>query len=320
MPLGFSRGYHAYRIVAMVLLATSLMAFAAAPARSQTHAAQPAPAKASDPKTPPPRASVNSVDTIVADMRRMNDVALAGAPPGPGWATGPGHVIMGNRPRGSATPSWWQPTNRAFKSDDWWRALLPWMVIFDGVGNGATNTRVELRDLKAWYKSRKTGKWILISQGAIDGENYPKHLSGTQTVPANRRNEPNGTVSVRPAGGNVAFHGWCCGGRPIDPPDIAAIHVTTQARLIVDDPGKPDDRDRAKFLVQVGADYYPTATTKIAEFAPTGYNPGIGASRFKLMTRDWQAISMTTIDVGVEDPRGGAMTEAELRAAPPPLD
>jgi hypothetical protein len=296
------------------------------PASAQTSTARPAESqraadgKPSDARPQTSRRPINTVDTIVSDMRRMNDMPLAGAPPGPGWATGPGHVTMGNRPRGSATPSYWQPTNRAFKSDDWWRVLLPWMVIFDGVGNGATNTRVEFRDLKAYYKSRKTGKWILISQGPIDGANYPKHLAGTRTVPPNQRTEPGGTVSVKPAGGDVAFHGWCCGAKPIDPPDVGAVHVTMQARLIVDDPGRPDDRDQAKYLVKVGADYYPTATTKIAEFSPTGYNPAVGMSRFKTITRDWQSISMTTIDVGVEDPRGGSITEAELRAAPPPLD
>jgi hypothetical protein len=287
------------------------------PADGRPVAGRPADTKAAAPAA---RKPVNSVDTIVSDMRKMNDMPLAGAPPGPGWATGPGHVTMGNRPRGSATPSYWQPHNRAFKSDDWWRVLLPWMVIFDGVGNDASNTRVEFRDLKAWYKSRKTGRWIPISQGPVEGANYPKHLAGTRTVPPNQRTEPGGTVSVRPPGGDVAFHGWCCGARSIDPPDVAAVHVTLQARLIVDDPARPDDRDRAKYLVKVGADYYPTATTKIAEFAPTGYNPAVGMSRFKLITRDWQSISMTTIDVGVEDPRGGSITEAELRAAPPPLD
>ena len=35
---------------------------------------------------------------------------------------------------------------------------------------------------------------------------------------------------------------------------------------------------------------------------------------------DWQAFNFTTLDVGVEDPGGGTMTEAQLRANPPPLE
>lgn len=264
--------------------------------------------------------AANSVDTIVNDMRLMNDLALAGAPPGPGWATGPGFVLMGNRPRGSATASWWQPYDRSLKSDAWWNVLLPWMVVFDGVGNAATNTRVEMRNLKAYYKSRSTGRWILITEGRVDGANYPKSLQGTNVVPAALRIEPSGTVSLRPAGDNNAFHGWCCGGQPINAPDIGALYVTMQARLSVDNPLLPDDRARARYLLQVGADYYPTAQTRIQDFAPLGFNNGAGTSRFKLLSNNWQSISFATLDVGAQDPPGGAITEAEFRSAPPPLE
>jgi hypothetical protein len=284
------------------------------------------PSAAGPPRTPTEQMpsvvsnGANSVDTIVNDMRLMNDMALAGAPPGPGWATGPGFVLMGNRPRGSATASWWQPYNVSFKSDAWWNVLIPWLVIFDGVGNAASNTRVEMRNLKAYYKSRSTGRWILITQGPVDGANYPKSLAGTDTQPAAIRTEAGGTVSVRPAGGNNAFHGWCCGAQPINPPDVAAVFVTMQVRLSLDNPALPDDRARARYLVKVGADYYPTARTRIEEFAPTGYNPGVGMSRFKLISSQWQSISFATLDVAVQDPPGGAITEGEFRSAPPPLE
>jgi hypothetical protein len=264
--------------------------------------------------------TVNSLDTLVDDMRLMNDLALAGAPPGPGWATGPGFVLMGNRPRGSATATWWQPYNPALKSDAWWNILLPWMVLYDGVGSASTNTRVEMRNLKAYYLSRSTGAWVKISEGAVDGAYYPKTLTGTDTVAPDFRTEAGGTVSVRPAGGNLAFHGWCCGGRSIVPADVGALFVTMQTRLTVDNPTLPDDRSRARFLVQVGADYYPTASTKIADFAPTGYNPGAGMSRFKLVNNNWQSISFTTLDVAAQDPPGGAITVAQLRSSPPPLE
>jgi hypothetical protein len=312
------RGF-AHGLVVALVIGSSVPALAAPDLARECYATS-----KSEPSAPAGKdaaAPVNSVDTVVADMRRMNDLPLVGAPPGPGWSTGPGHVTMGNRARGSATPSYWQPTNRAWKSDEWWRVLLPWIVIFDGEGNAATNTRIELRELKAYYKSRATGQWKLIVRGPVEGENYPKSLTGTQTIAADlRKKDATMGVTIKPVSGRHAFHGWCCGPSLIDPPDIAAVHVTTQARLVVDDPSRADDRSQARYLVQVGADYYPTATTKISEFAPTGYNPGVGLSRFKLVKSEWQAISFTTINVGVEDPRGGAISEAELRAAPPPLE
>ena len=48
--------------------------------------------------------------------------------------------MMGNTPRGTNTPSWWHVNNSYYKSSAWWNAVLPWFVVFDGVGNNASNT------------------------------------------------------------------------------------------------------------------------------------------------------------------------------------
>ena len=56
----------------------------------------------------------------------------------------------------------------------------------------------------------------------------------------------------------------------------------------------------------------------MSDLAPAYYFPGIGVSRAKLVSNDWQAFNFATIDAGVQDP-GGGLTEAELRSNPPPL-
>ena len=283
-----------------------------------------APAPATAPTTTtttPGTGTTNSVDTIVSDMKLNNDLVLAGVPPERGYSSGPGFVIMGNDPRGTRTPTWWNPANTYYKSGAYWTQIVPWMVLFDGVGNAATNTRVEMRNMKAYYKSRSSGQWVLLSQGTIDGENYPKGLSAT--VVSGRPDIVslgNGAVSVRPPTGDLHFHGWCCGRALPNPADIAAIHITLQARLAVHDASRPDDRPAARYLVQVGGDYYPDASLNLNLFAPVTWNPGIGLSRSKLVGNAWQSYSFTTIDAGVQDPGGAAISEAELRRAPPPLD
>ncbi len=264
--------------------------------------------------------AINSIDTIVNDMKLNNDVVLAGVPSSRGYAAGPGHVIMGNDPRGSRTPNWWNPANSYYKSGAYWNHITPWMVIFDGVGNAASNTRVEMRNMKAYYKSRSTGQWVLLSQGAVDGSNYPKTLIGSNVTPPDIRSVGGGVVSVRPPNGDSVFHGWCCARTLPAPADIAAIHITLQARLTVHDASRPDDRAAARYLVQVGGDYYPDGGTNINAFAPDYFNPGIGLSRSKLVGNAWQSYSFTTINVGVQDPGGASISEAELRRAPPPLD
>ncbi len=251
-------------------------------------------------------------------MKLRNDVRLAGIPYT--YADSTGFVVMGNNPRGSGTPNWWNPANSYFKSDAWWQVLLPWMVIFDGEGNAATNTRVEMRYLKAYVKSRSTGQWTQVASGQVDGSNYPKSLQGVNVAPPSIRAESGGTISVKPPNGDAVFHGWCCGGRPINGPDVAAVYVTMQARLVLDNAGLPDDRAAAKYLIQIGGDYYPTATTSVTEFAPDYYNPGVGLSRSKLVSNQWQSFSFSTINVGVQDPGGQAISESDFRAAPPPLE
>jgi hypothetical protein len=263
---------------------------------------------------------LNTVDTIVNDMKLNNDLRLAGVPLERGWATGPGQVIMGNDPRGTRTPTWWMPADKYFKGAAYWTQIVPWMVIFDGVGNAATNTRVELRNMKAYYKSRSSGQWILLSQGTIDGQNYPKYLNATQSGRPDIVSLGSGVVSVRPPSTDLHFHGWCCARSLPAPADIAAIHITLQARLTVHETSRPDDRAAARYLVQVGGDYYPDASLNLNAFAPVNWNPGIGLSRSKLVGNTWQAYSFTTINVGTQDPGGAAISEDELRRAPPPLD
>ncbi|HYF59409.1 MAG TPA: hypothetical protein VEA81_10680, partial [Burkholderiaceae bacterium] len=124
----------------------------------------------------------------------------------------------------------------------------------------------------------------------------------------------------RPPGGDAVFHGWCCGRTPIDGADVGAVFVTLQARLVRDSPSRPDDRDRARYLLHVGADYYPDRDTTVAAFAPTGYNPGVGLSRAKRVTSQWQAFNFATIDAGVVTTPGTTISVRALRAAPPPLE
>jgi hypothetical protein len=254
-------------------------------------------------------------------MKLKNDAGLAGVPSNYGWATGPGHVVMGNDPRGTNTPSWWTVYNSYYKSGAYWNAVLPWFVVFDGVGNDATNTRVQMRNLNLYIKSKSAGTWRKITGSTgVGGELYPKTLQGSSVASPNLRNESDGSTSVLPPSGNLVFHGWGGGITDVNGADVGALFITMQARLVKNNESGQDDRARAKYLVHVGGDYYPDRSTRTSDLAPAYYYPGIGVSRAKLVTNDWQAFSFTTIDVGVEDPGGGVMTEAQLRAAPPPLE
>jgi len=262
---------------------------------------------------------VNSLDTIVSDMRLRNDLPLRGYEGrAAGWYVGPGIVQLGNDPRMTNSPKWFKDSHPTFVSDTYMRAFLPWVVLFDGAGHAAVNTRVELQNMRAYYKSRATRQWRAIghSQG-LSGYATPKSTLLAGTIPEDKRTLPNGSVEIKaPADPKYAWHGWWDKGRvTIDPRDLAAVFVSVQARLVVDDPRQPDDRVKARLLLQVGADYYYDNNWRWTVGAP-----GVGTSRSKLVKNDWQAFNLFTFsDVGEQDP-GGGISEAEFRRSPPPIE
>lgn len=262
---------------------------------------------------------VNSLDTIVNDMKLRNDLVLRGYESKTvGWYVGPGYVQMGNQARTSNTPQWFKDAYPHLINDNPLQAFLPWIVLFDGVGHAATNTRVHFRNMKAFYKSKRTGQWVSWgSSPGVSGYATPKVGLFGGTVPEDKRVNSDGSVEIKPpADPNLAWHGWWSRGRvPIDAADIDAVFVTVQARLVVDNPSLPDDRSAARLLFHVGADYYIDTNTSW-----TVPQPGVGVSRAKQITNDWQAISLTTFsNVGVQEP-GGGITETAFRSNPPPLD
>lgn len=285
---------------------------------------QGAPARAQAPLVPsnrpaPAGSPINSVETIVSDMRLRNDLPLRGYEGRKvGWYVGPGIVQLGNDPRMTNAPRWFKESHPTFVSDTYMRAFLPWVVIFDGAGHAAVNTRVELRNMRAYFKSRATGDWREIGHSpGLSGYSTPKSTLLAGTVPEDKRTRPGGSVEIRPpADPKYAWHGWWDSGRVrIEPRDLAAVFVTVQARLVPDDPARPDDRASARLLVQVGADYYYDEKWRWTVGAP-----GVGTSRSKLVKNEWQAFNLFTFsDVGEQDP-GGGISEAELRRAPPPLE
>ena len=71
---------------------------------------------------------------------------------------------------------------------------------------------------------------------------------------------------------------------------------------ILDNPAGPDDRATARFVANVGGDYYPKTTGP-----GLLNNRGIGGGKFKYVKASWRSFAMTTL------------TEKQLMNNPPPL-
>jgi hypothetical protein len=95
-------------------------------------------------------------------------------------------------------------------------------------------------------------------------------------------------------GDGFNFHFWSSADRgTIDPNDIAGVFTSVQARLIVGNSTLSDDRDRARYLLSTGADYWLNKTAQWDNFKTNG---DVGISRFKYVTKDWQTFNMITRD------------------------
>jgi hypothetical protein len=284
---------------------------------------------ATQPATSPPPVtggpSINSVQTIIDDMTLENDARLDGIADYL-WATGPkpGAVIMGSDPRGCKMQSWWlnmSSVNPAYKDCDLWTTYIQWFIIYEGVGNAAQNVRVETRRPKSYYLSKSTGRWTLL--GEHPGTSW--FLAGKDIIyrpgPVDLRTSADGSVAVKvPAGSPYTYHGvWPLGKIDISSKisDFAALFTTVEARLVVDDPSRPDDRDRAILLIHSGADYYPDMTATLEN----SYPPSAGLSRSKKITSGWQAFNFATISAARQDYQGSSasITTESFRANPPPL-
>ena len=203
--------------------------------------------------------------------------------------------------------------------------VVTWTWIWEGKDNTATNTRVACRHARAYWLSKSTGKWNLAFDVRPSGMTWPMTWKdGKCTTPfmepgkvsgrgiGNQRNEDAEVMSCKPdLNTNYELWGKAVIGHEAFL-DVKAWYLATDVRLIVDDPTRPDDRDLAKYIVTVGADFKTSQLDKTPnaikfgvqdkrkhEFTqPNGYpNKHVDGfrCRYRLVGKDWltvHAISM----------------------------
>ncbi len=218
--------------------------------------------------------TVNSTQTIIDDMQSSHEGVPHGVPKNYNWASGP-RVGMGNNPQK-------------------FRAMTAWGQVYEAAkGNSASNTRIQIRDIKAYVLSKRDSKWYLLqSSRGIDGNAYREDFAGDINKPADVVYQQDGSISVKLSKG-YNYHFWCsCDRVLIDPNNISGIFTTVQARLVVDNPQKPDDRTQARYLLSMGGDYWLNLTAK---WDNGKTNADIGIGKFKYVNKQWQAFNMTTL-------------------------
>jgi hypothetical protein len=153
---------------------------------------------------------------------------------------------------------------------------------------------VAIRDIRACILSRTTGTWRQVSSTlAVEGGAYREDFAGDVNRPADVRAERDGSISVT-AGGGYNFHFWPTTGRvSIDPEDVAGVFTTVQARLVLADPARADDRAQARYLLCMGGDYWTDLAARWDSFKTNG---DVAIGRFKYVRQDWQSFNMISLD------------------------
>ena len=218
----------------------------------------------------------NSIQTIIDDMSLCGEAQPHGVPSSYDWAKCP-RLNHGNDPKHM-------------------RAVLPWGQLYTSTkGDNTTNTRVQIRNLYIYYLSKATNKWtIWTGSPSVTGAYYAEDFNNNNSIPAvDIRKENSGGVSVKLVS-NYNYHFWSENGRrTIDPTDIKGVWAYCEARLVMDDLSKPDDRSQAEFILSTGSDYWLDLT---ATWVSSWYNNGdIGIGRFKYVTSDWKSFNMHTL-------------------------
>lgn len=227
-----------------------------------------------------------TAQTIIDDMTLAPDAALHGVPSNYSWGDG----------KASQQP---MPVPAKNNKGQWWRAMTTWGQAYIPVqGSTASNTRMQIRNMvtKLLYKN---GKWHEVQHGDPQGAAFVEDFANNASIGAGERNESanGGGKSVIVGVGKWAghnYHFWPMGSRAVvDVDSVIGVYNSCEARLIVDNPNLPDDRDVCKNVLQVGADWW--LDLKVDWLPDWSANSGIGGCRSKWVTSEWQSFNFCTL-------------------------
>ncbi len=172
--------------------------------------------------------------------------------------------------------------------------MTAWAVLFEEVnGSRSVNTRIQVRNLKTYLLHKDTMEWEEAPRvDSIFADSYPEWEFGGICEEIDKRVESTGGVSIKMKLGQMVelLPG---AGRAMVSPDVIAVYVIAEARLIPDDRRKPYDLYLAKYVMAVGGDWWIDEGQTPSSGGVN--NPGIGFGRFKKITPQWRTFSMSTM-------------------------
>lgn len=225
-------------------------------------------------------------------------------------------------------------------------SVVPWAWVHAAQGHASTNTGVEQRNMFTAIR-RSNGQWVYLfsgarTWGAVYGSNGLQRLQNdgitTFVKCAGSTSVETWPRDTTPSRGIVEFYGGPFNRDVIA--DATCVFVGCQMRLALDNPSGVNDMAQSRLIAKVGYDWFvPNAPARYdwLGFPYQAFDGGSGRYR-QIVGTDWQWVTTNSADcnwndnIGIPPPWGFwsgnwvytdspsyAITEAQLRANPPPL-
>ncbi|MFG6456816.1 hypothetical protein [Roseateles sp. BYS96W] len=234
------------------------------------------------------QARVERLKAAIESMKVSQHELKPDCDPCTGWRIKP-LIVMGTEPYAESIPSNWTGTRYSF-----WKSVLPWFVIYEGAGgNQATNSAVEINGIEMWAYSLKDRTWSKLATGQHPTWNGSYGLDATTKSQAFQtyKSATASTTAFAPTKSHIVHGGLGQVETPWNSQtgkaDLGALLVSVRFRLIPKNPELPDDRSKANFTLNVGADYYPWVGAQLADLN-AAYVPASGLGQFLKATPDWR--------------------------------
>lgn len=157
---------------------------------------------------------------------------------------------------------------------------------------------MQIRKMATDLKLNGSWKRVDFASGIdkLSGAIYTNYETN-DNVAADLRAHGSDGISVKLPQSGGSFH-FFANRFSIPSTGIQGVVVKLEARLIVDNPNLPDDRQAAKLMVLSGGDYWRSLT---ARWDPTTYsNDGFAIGRFRQLTNEWQVITSHSLITDAE--------------------
>jgi hypothetical protein len=261
-------------------------------------------------------------EQIFNDMIGTHEDNPQGVPSYYGWYSTP--IWGGADPSGDNIPP--NTSNCSSTYPCPWEASTAWGVVYPGsAGNTSANTQVNIRNMQLYVKVSGTWQALQASVNGISNigfqESPEDFVNGTtyttQTGIVTSQGDgtiaaiagecfPMGTLSTSCSGNTLYnFHFWPSTRGTYTTPNGGVV-ACLEARVILINSGGTDDRATSNYLVEGGADWWPTATSGLPS-AYNGVTPPVGNGKFKFAQANWRSYCSTNL------------TLSDLQLNPPPI-